>query len=105
MATARFTIGSILSAATETANTITSTMGAINTTVSMANAFVSKAAADQQLRYKASSVGSKQRILNEVALEMVANDDIVRAYTNGDQAKQDEFNKYLAQLEEATKNL
>lgn len=105
MATARFTLGSVMSAVSETATTVTSTMNAINTTVGMANAFVNKAAADQKLRYTASAVGSKQRILNEVALEMVHNDDAVRAYTEGSQDKLDEFNKYLAQLEQACANL
>lgn len=98
MATARFTLGSILSAASETATTVANTMSAANTAVGMLNNFVSTASANQKMRYAMEAVGTKQQIASDLALEMLTRDAAVDAYINGDAAKESDYNKYLAEL-------
>ena len=101
MATARFTLGAVLSAASETASTITNTMSAVTTAVGMANSFVNRAAANQQLRYKGEGVGNKQAIAIEIAMEMQSRQDAVNAYLNGDKQREAEFNANLKELLDA----
>lgn len=94
----RFTVGAVLSAVSETAATITNTMSAINTTVGMANRFVSNAADAQQVRYAMDAKNVTHRIANEIAQDMIAREDAVIAYCNGDQAKLDRHNAFVTDL-------
>lgn len=98
MATARFTLGSILSAASETATTVANTMSAANTAVGMLNTFVSTASSNQKMRYAMEAVGTKQQIASDLAMEMVSRDQAVKDYCGSDQDKQDSYNTYLAEL-------
>ena len=98
MATTRFTIGAALSAVSESAATITNTMTAVNTALGMANTFVNRAAENQRIRYAMESIDQTKQIADELALEMVKRDDVVRKYVGTDQAMQDSFNEYHAQL-------
>ena len=98
MATTRFTLGAALSAVSESAATITNTMTAINTTLGMANTFVNRAADNQRIRYAMESIDQTKQIADELALEMVKRDDVVRKYVGTDQVMQDSFNNYHAQL-------
>ena len=104
MATARFTLGAVLSAASETASTITNTMNAVNTAVGMANTFVSRAADNQKMRYQMEAVGNKQAIAIEIAMEMQTRQDAVNAYLNGDKEKEAEFEANLKELLDAVKS-
>lgn len=101
MATTRFTIGAALSAISESAATITNTMTAINTTLGMANTFVNRAADNQRIRYAMESIDQTKQIADELALEMVKRDDVVRKYVGDDAELQEAFNKYHDQLMEA----
>ena len=98
MATTRFTLGAALSAVSESAATITNTMTAVNTTLGMANTFVNRAADNQRIRYAMESIDQTKQIADELALEMVKRDDVVRKYVGTDQTMQDSFNNYHAQL-------
>lgn len=97
----RFTIGAVLNTISETAATVTSTMATINTTVSMANRFVTNAAEAQKERYAMDSKNVAHRIANEIAQDMISREDAVIAYCNGDQAKLDRHNSFVAELLEA----
>ena len=98
MATTRFTIGAALSAISESAATITNTMTAINTTLGMANTFVNRAADNQRIRYAMESIDQTKQIADELALEMVKRDDVVRKYVGDDAELQQAFNTYHDQL-------
>ena len=98
MATTRFTLGAALSAVSESAATITNTMTAVNTALGMANTFVNRAADNQRIRYAMETIDQTKQIADELALEMVKRDDIVRKYVGTDQTMQDSFNNYHAQL-------
>lgn len=98
MATTRFTIGAALSAVSESAATITNTMTAVNTALGMANTFVDRAAENQRIRYAMESIDQTKQIADELALEMVKRDDVVRKYLNGDQDLLDTFNEYHKDL-------
>ena len=98
MATTRFTIGAALSAISESAATITNTMTAVNTALGMANTFVNRAADNQRIRYAMESIDQTKQIADELALEMVKRDDVVRKYVGDDQTMQDSFNEYHKQL-------
>lgn len=52
MATARLTIGSLLGTVTTAAETVTSTLNVVSLSVGMANAYVAKAAHEQQHRHR-----------------------------------------------------
>ena len=101
MATTRFTIGAALTAVAESAATITNTMTAINTTLGMANTFVERAADNQRIRYAMEAIGQTKQIADEIALEMVKRDDVVRKYVGDDKAMQDSYNEYHKQLMDA----
>ena len=94
MATTRFTLGAVLSTVSETAATVTNAMVTVNTTVSMANAFVTKAAASQKIRYAMEAYGNEQAIADEIAMEIVAREDAVLAYCAGDANKLARYNKH-----------
>ena len=98
MATTRFTIGAALSAISESAATITNTMTAVNTTLGMANTFVNRAADNQRIRYAMESIDQTKQIADELALEMVKRDDVVRKYVGDNAELQQSFNKYHDQL-------
>lgn len=104
MATARFTLGAVFNAASETAATITATMNTINTAVGMANTFVSRASDNQRMRYAMEAVGNKQAIAIEIAMEMQSRQDAVNAYLAGDSEREDEFEKNLQDLLDAVKD-
>lgn len=98
MATSRMTLGAILSAASETAATVTTTMNTINATVNMANTFVNKAADNQRIRYAMEAVGTKHAIATEIAMEMQQRNDAINDYLNGDAERTKEFNDNLQML-------
>ena len=98
MATTRFTLGAVLNTVSETAATVTNVMTTVNTTVSMANAFVSKAAKNQQTRYAMEELNTTHQIASELAMEMTSREDAVIAYCNGDAAKQKRYNDHLDSL-------
>ena len=94
MATTRFTLGAVLNTVSESAAMLTNTVVTANTTISMANAFVSKAAASQKIRYAMEAYGNEQAIADEIAMEIVAREDAVLAYCNGDANKLARYNKH-----------
>ena len=98
MATSRFTLGAVLSTVSETAATVTNVMTTVNTTVSMANAYVTKAAAEQADRYVLDADDAKHRIVSEIAMERMAREDAVIAYCGGDAAKQKRYNDHFDSL-------
>ena len=98
MATTRFTLGAVMSTVSETAATITNVMTTVNTTVSMANAFVSKAAAEQQTRYILEADDAKHRIVSEISMERMAREDAVIAYCGNDANKQKRYNDHFNSL-------
>ena len=94
MATTRFTLGAVMSAVSESAATITNTMSTVNTAVGMANAFVTKAAANQATRYTMEAHNTTHQIASELAMEITAREDAVLAYCNQDAAKLARYNKH-----------
>ena len=98
MATTRFTLGAVLNTVSESAAMLTNTVVTLNTAVGMANAFVTKAAANQQTRYIREAANTKHQIASELAMEMTSREDAVIAYCNGDQAKQKRYNDHLDSL-------
>ena len=70
MATARMSIGSIFSAVGETAKTLTTTLGAINEGVGMANEAITNMAIQQKLRSKADNASFKITLANEKSQEL-----------------------------------
>ena len=98
MATTRFTLGAVLNTVSESAAMLTNTVVTVNTAVSMANAFVTKAAQNQQTRYVMEAANTKHQIASELAMEMTAREDAVIAYCNGDPAKQQRYNDHLDDL-------
>ena len=97
MATPRFTLGAVLSTVSETAATVTNVMTTVNT-LSMANAFVTKAAAEQADRYILEADDAKHRIVSEIAMERMAREDAVIAYCGNDAAKQKRYNDHFNSL-------
>lgn len=97
----RFTIGAVLNTISETAATLTNTMATINTSVSMANRFVTNASDAQKMRYAMDAKNVSHRIANEIAQDMIAREDAVIAYCNGDQAKLDRHNAFVNELLDA----
>ena len=98
MATTRFTLGAVMSTVSETAANVTNVMTTVNTTVSMANAFVSKAAAEQADRYVLEADDAKHRIVSEIAMERMAREDAVIAYCGDDANKQKRYNDHFDAL-------
>lgn len=98
MATTRFTLGAVLSTVSESAAMLTNTVVTLNTAVGMANAFVSKAAANQQIRYTMEAHNTTHQIASELAMEITAREDAVIAYCNGDAGKQARYNKHHTDL-------
>ena len=94
MATARFTLGAVLNTVSESAAMVTNTVVTLNTAVGMANSFVTKAAANQQLRYTMEAHNTVHQIASELAMEITAREDAVLAYCNGDAAKLARYNKH-----------
>lgn len=95
MASAKFTIGSVLTAASESAAVVTSTMTTINASVSMAHAFVAKAQRQQAVRYAMEELDTTQRLAEELAMEASQREVAIKAYCGDDEAKQETFNKHL----------
>ena len=94
MATTRFTLGAVLNTVSESAAMLTNTVVTANTAIGMANAFVTKAAANQQTRYIMEAANTKHQIASELAMEMTSREDAVIAYCNGDAAKQQRYNAH-----------
>lgn len=69
MTTAKFTIGAILSAVTNTADTLGNTLGTVNTAVNMANAYVSTAAAKQKIDNEVDIATYTDKLEENVAME------------------------------------
>ena len=65
MATARLTIGTVLGTVVSAAETVTSTLNAVSKTVGMANAYVEKAAREQQGRYLNDAAQFAVQLTNE----------------------------------------
>lgn len=70
MSTARLTLGNILGAISTTANTVTSTLGAVNAGVDMINRSVDQAAKKQQLEQKLDLYLHQQTLVQEKAKEL-----------------------------------
>ena len=70
MATARMSIGSVFGAIGQTATTITSTLGAVNAGIGMANAAITNMATQQQVRIKLDNASFKETLLTEKAQEL-----------------------------------
>ena len=98
MATTRFTLGAVLNTVSESAAMLTNTVVTANTAVGMANAFVTKAAKNQQTRYIMEEHNTTHQIASELAMEMTSREDAVIAYCNGDPAKQQRYNDHLDDL-------
>ena len=98
MATTRFTLGAVLNTVSESAAMLTNTVVTANTAIGMANAFVTKAAKNQQVRYAMEAHNTVHQIASELAMEMTSREDAVIAYCNGDQAKQQRYNDHLDSL-------
>ena len=94
MATTRFTLGAVLNTVSESAAMLTNTVVTVNTAVSMANAFVTKAAQNQATRYTMEAHNTVHQIASELAMEITAREDAVLAYCNGDAAKLARYNKH-----------
>ena len=94
MATTRFTLGAVLNTVAESAATLTNTVVTVNTAVSMANAFVTKAAQNQQTRYTMEAHNTVHQIASELAMEITAREDAVLAYCGNDAAKLARYNKH-----------
>lgn len=94
MATTRFTLGAVLSTVSESAAMLTNTVVTVNTAVGMANAFVTKAAQNQQTRYIMEAANTTHQIASELAMEMTSREDAVIAYCNGDADKEKRYNKH-----------
>lgn len=99
----RFTVGAVLTMVSESAATITNTAATINTAVGMANRFVTNAADAQRVRYAMDAENVMHRIANELAQDMIAREDAVTAYCNGDQSKLDRHNEFVEKLLAAAK--
>lgn len=69
MSTAKFTIGAIFGAVTNTADTIGNTLGTVNTAVNMANAYISNAAAKQRLDNNVDLATYTDKLEENVAME------------------------------------
>ena len=98
MATTRFTLGAVLNTVSESAAMLTNTVVTLNTAVGMANAFVSKAAAEQADRYVLEADDAKHRIVSEIAMERMAREDAVIAYCGNDAIKQKRYNDHFDSL-------
>ena len=94
MATTRFTLGAVLNTVSESAAMLTNTVVTVNTAVSMANAFVTKAAQNQQTRYTMEAHNTVHQIASELAMEITAREDAVLAYCGNDAAKLARYNKH-----------
>lgn len=70
MATARMSIGSIFNAVGETAKTLTTTLGALNEGVGMANEAITNMAVQQKMRSKADNASFKITLANEKSQEL-----------------------------------
>ena len=98
MATTRFTLGAVLNTVSESAAMVTNTVVTVNTAVGMANAFVTKAAKNQQTRYAMEEYNTTHQIASELAMEITAMEDAVIAYCGGDAAKQKRYNDHFDSL-------
>lgn len=94
MATTRFTLGAVLNTVSESAAMLTNTVVTLNTAVGMANAFVTKAAANQQTRYVMEAHNTVHQIASELAMEITAREDAVLAYCANDATKLARYNAH-----------
>ena len=94
MATTRFTLGAVLNTVSESATMLTNTVVTLNTAVSMANAFVTKAAKNQQTRYIMEEHNTTHQIASELAMEITAREDAVLAYCGNDANKLARYNAH-----------
>ena len=94
MATTRFTLGALLNTVSESAAMLTNTAVTANTAISMANAFVTKAAKNQQIRYAMEEHNTTHQIASELAMEITAREDAVLAYCGNDANKLARYNNH-----------
>lgn len=82
MATARLTVGSILDTVTTAATVATGALNSVSGVVAMANAYVTKAQAEQAAQYALDAERSEERMIEEAALEQSEVDLKIAAYRN-----------------------
>lgn len=82
MATARLTVGSILDTVTTAATVATGALNSVSGVVSMANAFVTKAQAEQASQYLIDAEKYEERMIEEAAFEQSEVDLKIAAYRN-----------------------
>jgi len=103
MATTRATFGSILSTVTTTATTINNVLDTANQAVSMATAYVTKAAEEQRLRHIEEKDKYLHELLQQSAIERAENEKKVETYRNQSDFHKEAYDRQYARLEELFK--
>ena len=108
MATARLTLGSILSTVNTTATTVTSTLDAASKAVGMLNAYVENAASHQKARIAIDNEDFIESLIREKSQERTESTLRVQKYINQSQehakAYQEAYETYSKLLRPASSN-
>lgn len=98
MSTSRFTIGSILTTVSTTANAVTSTVASLGAGADMLNAFVAKQASEQALRYAKEATEFEEKLITEIADSLATAAKVISAKKAKDPEYAASFDYYYKKL-------
>lgn len=98
MATSRFTLGSILTTVSTTANALTSSVASIGAGADMLNAFVGKQASEQAVRYAKEALVFEEKLTTELADDLAESAKIINAKKAKDPEYAQSFDYFYQKL-------